>query len=95
VWVSSNANDSVVRFDPETSTTIQTLSLDAGDGIPNGLTTILVTSSGVWLASNLDRVLARIDPATNGVVGVLEVDGTVDGMAVDDQGDIWVTVHAP
>jgi DNA-binding beta-propeller fold protein YncE len=55
VWVSSNANDSVVRFDRKTGTTIQTLSLEAGDGIPNGPTTILATSSGVWLASDLER----------------------------------------
>ena len=95
VWVSSNANDSLVRFDPETGTTIQTLSLEAGNGIPNGPTTIALSEDWIWLASNLDPAIVRIDPATNQVVGSLEVDGIADGMAVDETGNIWVTVHAP
>jgi streptogramin lyase/predicted Ser/Thr protein kinase len=95
VWVSSNANDSLVRFDPESRTTIQTLSLEAGDGIPNGPTTIALSEDWIWLASNLDQVVVRIDPATNEVVGTLEVGGIADGMAVDETGNVWVTVHAP
>jgi len=95
VWVSSNANDSLVRFDPETGTTIQTLSLEAGNGIPNGPTTIALSEDWIWLASNLDPAIVRIDPATNQVVGSLEVDGIADGMAVDETGSVWVTVHAP
>jgi len=95
VWVSSNANDSVVRFDPDTGTTIQTLSLEAGNGIPNGPTTLLATRSGIWLASNLDPVVVRIDPATNAVGEPLAVEGIADGMAVDDTGNVWVTIHAP
>jgi streptogramin lyase len=93
IWVSSNANDSVVRFDPRTGTTIRTLSLAEGDGIPNGPTTILVTGDGVWLASNLDPVVVRIDPATYRVTDRLRVQGVADGLAVDANGDLWVTVH--
>ena len=95
VWVSSNANDSLVRFDPDTGTTIQTLSLEAGHGIPNGPTTIALSEDWIWLASNLDPVVVRIDPATNQVVGSLDVAGIADGMAADETGSVWVTVHAP
>jgi len=95
VWVSSNANDSLVRFDPVTGTTIQTLSLEGGHGIPNGPTTIALSEDWIWLASNLDPVVVRIDPATNQVIGSLDVAGIADGMAVDETGNVWVTVHAP
>ncbi|HET9722436.1 MAG TPA: protein kinase [Actinomycetota bacterium] len=95
VWVSSNANDSLVRIDPETGITIETLSLDGGNRIPNGPTTIALSEDWVWLASNLDPVVVRIDPATNQVVGRLDVAGIADGMAVDETGNVWATVHAP
>ncbi len=93
LWVTSNVNDSVTRFDPETGTTIRTLTLRE-QGIPNGPTTIVIAKDGVWVASNPDPVLVRIDPATNTVVDILEVGGIADGMAVDANGDVWVTVHA-
>ena len=91
VWVTSEANDRVQRFDPMDSTTLVTL--DAVDRIPDGPTAIAIGADGVWVASDLEPVLVRIDPATNEVVEQLAIGGIAGAMAVDTDGNVWVTVR--
>jgi serine/threonine protein kinase/streptogramin lyase len=91
VWVTSEANDQVQRFDPVDGTTLVTLG--AGDGIPDGPTAITIAANGVWVASDLEPVVVRIDPATNDVVEQLTIEGIGSAMAVDPDGNVWVTVR--
>jgi DNA-binding beta-propeller fold protein YncE len=63
-------------------------------GFQNAPTGIVVGRDGVWVASDLDPYVSRIDPATNKVVDQLKVGGSVDGMAVDGDRKVLVTVHA-
>jgi streptogramin lyase len=94
VWVTSNANDTVTRLDASTGTSVKTLTL-ADDGVPNGPSNIIVAPGGVWLTSSLAPIVARIDPSTNTVVDTLTVQGISDALAVDEDGNVWVTVHRP
>jgi streptogramin lyase len=91
VWVTSEANDQVQRFDPVDGTTLFTL--EAGDGIPDGPTAIAIGAAGVWVGSDLEPVVVRIDPGTNEVVDRRSIGGIVGAMAVGLDGDVWVTVR--
>jgi serine/threonine-protein kinase len=91
VWVTSESNDQVQRFDPVDGTTLVTL--EAGDGIPDGPTAIAIGADGVWVASDLEPVVIRINPATNEVVERLAIAGVVGAMVADPDGNIWVTVR--
>lgn len=91
VWVTSEANDELQRFDPVDGTTLFTLG--SGDGIPDGPTAIAIGANGVWVGSDLQSVIVRIDPATNEVIDRLSIDGIAAGMAVDPDGNVWVTVR--
>jgi serine/threonine-protein kinase len=91
VWVTSEANDRVQRFDPVDGTTLVTL--EAGDRIPDGPTAIAIGADGVWVASDLEPVVVRIDPATNEVVEQLAIGGIAGAMAVDTDGNVWVTIR--
>ena len=91
VWVSSEANDQVQRFDPVDGTTL--LTLEPGDGIPDGPTGIAIGADGVWVASDLEPVVIRIDPARNEVVERLAIAGIAGAMVADPDGNVWVTVR--
>jgi class 3 adenylate cyclase/streptogramin lyase len=91
VWVTSEANDQVHRFDPVGRRTVRTFQY--ADGIPDGPTTIVTGPNGVWVGSDLETVVVRIDPDTN-AVDPLRLGGITGGLAVDGNGDVWVTVRA-
>jgi serine/threonine-protein kinase len=91
VWVTSEANDRVHQFDPVGGRALRTY--EQADGIPDGPTTIVIGASGVWIGSDLASTVARIDPETN-EVDRLPLGGITGGMAVDGNGDVWVTVRA-
>ena len=91
VWVTSEGNDQVQRFDPVEGTTL--ITLGAGDGVPDGPTAVAIGAGGVWVASDLEPVVVRIDPATNEVVERLAIGGIAGAMAVDTDGNVWVTVR--
>jgi class 3 adenylate cyclase/streptogramin lyase len=91
LWVTSEANDQVHRFDPVGRRTVRTFQY--ADGIPDGPTTIATGPSGVWVGSDLETVVVRIDPDTN-AVDPLRLGGITGGLAVDGNGDVWVTVRA-
>ncbi len=65
----------------------------AADGIPDGPTAIAIAPSGVWVGSDLETAVARIDPETN-TIDRLGLGGITGWIAVDGQGDVWVTVRA-
>jgi streptogramin lyase len=48
--------------------------------------------SGVWIGSDLESVVSHIDPETN-AVDRLPLGGITGGLAVDGNGDVWVTVR--
>jgi class 3 adenylate cyclase/streptogramin lyase len=91
LWVTSEANDQVHRFDPVGRRTVRTFQY--ADGIPDGPTMIVTGPSGVWVGSDLETVVVRIDPDTN-AVDPLRLGGITGGLAVDGNGDVWVTVRA-
>jgi len=91
VWVTSEANDRVHHFDAA-GRALQTL--QHSDGILDGPTAIAIVPSAVWIGSDLETAVARIDPETNTVERVA-LEGITGGMAVDADGDIWVTIRAP
>jgi len=91
VWVTSESNDRVHRFDPAGQRAIQTF--QHADGIPDGPTAIVIGPSGAWVGSGLEPAVARIDPETR-TVDRLPLGGITGGMAVDGNGDAWVTVRA-
>jgi class 3 adenylate cyclase/streptogramin lyase len=91
IWVTSERNDRLHRFDPVDGRTLRTF--EFGDGIPDGPTMIVIGPNGVWIASDLERAVVRIHPGTNRV-DRLSLNGVADGMAVDSSGDVWVAVRA-
>jgi serine/threonine-protein kinase len=91
VWVTSEANDRVHHFDVA-GRALQTL--QHSDGILDGPTAIVIVPSAVWIGSDLETAVARIDPMTNTVERVA-LGGITGGIAVDGNGDVWVTIRAP
>lgn len=91
VWVTSEANDRVHRFDPVGRRALQTY--QHADGVPDGPTTIATGPSGTWVGSGLETAVVRIDPSTN-EIDRLPLGGITGGLAVDENGDVWVTVRA-
>ena len=90
VWVTSEANDRVHHFDAD-GRALQTL--QHSDGILDGPTAIVIVPSAVWIGSDLETSVARIDPETN-TVDRVALAGITGGMAVDGNGDVWVTIRA-
>jgi streptogramin lyase/predicted Ser/Thr protein kinase len=91
VWVTSEANDRLHHFDAD-GRALQTL--QHSDGILDGPTAIVIVPSAVWIGSDLETAVARIDPETN-TVDRVALGGITGGMAVDGNGDVWVTIRAP
>jgi predicted Ser/Thr protein kinase len=89
VWVTSNANDAVQRFDPA-GRPLGTM-LHA-DGVLDGPTAIVVGPSGVWIGSDREAAIARIDPTT-GIVDRIALGGIAEDLVVDVGGDVWVAVR--
>jgi streptogramin lyase/tRNA A-37 threonylcarbamoyl transferase component Bud32 len=90
VWVTSEAHDRVHQFDPVDGRPLRTF--EHADGIPDGPTVIVRGPSGVWIGSDLESVVSHIDPETN-AVDRLPLGGITGGLAVDGNGDVWVTVR--
>jgi serine/threonine protein kinase/streptogramin lyase len=91
VWVTSEAHDRVHQFDPVDERPLRTF--ENADGIPDGPTVIVSGPSGVWIGSDLESAVSRIDSETN-AVDRLPLGGITGGLAVDGDGDVWVTVRA-
>ena len=89
VWVTSESGDTVTRIDPATNRPGSTI--DVGNG-PLG---VVATDGAIWIAVGGDGHLARLDPASEAVVATYPVDDAPDGVIADDDGGVWVTVHAP
>jgi YVTN family beta-propeller protein len=89
VWVTSESGDTVTRIDVGTNRPDSTI------GVGNGPLGVVATGGAVWIALGGDGQLAQLDPATETVVATYPVDGAPDGLTADDQGGVWVSVHAP
>jgi len=90
IWVTSETNDSVHRFDPTDGRSLRTF--QHAEGVPDGPTSIVIAQGGVWVGSDLESAVVRIDPDTN-AVDRFRLGGITGGMAVDGNGDVWVTVR--
>jgi YVTN family beta-propeller protein len=65
VWVTSFANDTVYRIDPDTHEVVAEIEVGAN---PEGL---LVTDEAVWVANHRGGSISQIDPASETVVATL------------------------
>jgi streptogramin lyase/tRNA A-37 threonylcarbamoyl transferase component Bud32 len=90
VWITSELNDRVYQFD-SAGRTVRTF--DTVDGILDGPTVIVNAPTAVWIGSNLETAIARID-SQSGRIDRIAIDGITGGMAVDADGDLWVSVRA-
>ena len=90
IWVTSEVNDQVHRFDPVDTRSVRTFQV--ADGVPDGPTMVVTAPGGVYVGSDLQAVVVRIDPSTN-VIDRLHLSGITGGMAVGGDGDVWVTVR--
>ena len=89
VWVTSFANDTVYRIDPDTHEVVAEIEVGAN---PEGL---LVTDDAVWVANHRGGSISQIDPATNAVVATLSFGpegpaGPKSIIMLD--GDLWTAV---
>jgi serine/threonine protein kinase/streptogramin lyase len=91
VWVTSETLDRVHHLDPVEGRAIRTY--QAANGVPDGPTAIAIAPSGVWVGSDLDTTVARIDPDMH-TIDRLRLGAITGGIAVDGNGDVWVTIRA-
>jgi len=89
VWVTSFANDTVYRIEPDTHEVIAEIEVGAN---PEGL---LVTDEAVWVANHRGGSISQIDPASNAVVATLSFgpegpSGPKNIVMLD--GDLWTPV---
>ncbi len=54
-----------------------------------------MTDGAVWVTNLVGGTISRIDPAAATVVATIEVGTGPDGIAIDDDGTVWFTAHAP
>jgi serine/threonine-protein kinase len=87
VWVTDTADNAVARIDPDAfgSTTTPVGRAPMG---------IAYRAGGVWVANSGDGTVSRIDPRTRKVVATIRVGGSPWGIAVSDEGMVWVTVRS-
>jgi YVTN family beta-propeller protein len=89
VWVTSFANDTVYRIDPDSHEVVAEIEVGAN---PEGL---LVTDEAVWVSNHRGGSISHIDPATNAVVATLsfgpEGPAGPKNIAMVD-GDLWTLV---
>ena len=84
LWISSPADDAVIRVDPEADAIVQQIRVGhAPAGVAFGF-------GSVWVANSDERTVSRIDPTTNEVVATIGVGTAPTGVAVDDRW-VWVT----
>ena len=88
----SEANDRVHHFDPVDGRALRTYQ-HGRRASPTGRRRSSIAPSGVWVGSDLETAVARIDPETN-TIDRRRSGGITGGMAVDANGDVWVTVRA-
>jgi streptogramin lyase len=86
VWVSSEAEGTVSRIDPATSTIIATIDVTPdGGGSSNA---IAADDTAVWVVAGILN-LVRIDPATNQIVSTTAIDQPIDRLVLGD-GTVWL-----
>jgi peptide/nickel transport system substrate-binding protein len=88
LWVADEANDAVVRVDPDQHRVVQTIT-----GVGGAPQSIAVAQSGVWVAGARDGVVARINTATNRVVDKVVV-GVQPAAVVAAADQVWVANSA-
>jgi hypothetical protein len=105
IWlqVVANGGGTVVRIDPATDEVAATIELDVlpiAGGPDSPVVTVAVGEAGVWATGwrgatpeDAKGVLMRINPETNEVDQTIELPIRPRGLAVDDDGTIWVSSH--
>lgn len=92
VWGVSADGRKLIRIDPAANSVSATIRLPAAGS------SLTATDSAVWVAEGPPDFpgshLWKIDSATNRVVGQVKIGGfpsALDGVAVDESGDVWVS----
>jgi streptogramin lyase/actin-like ATPase involved in cell morphogenesis len=85
LWVVSS-DAGVDRVDPSSGEVTATIELDEPRGV-------VVTDDAAWVSLKGDAI-AEIDLESNEVIGTIDVSGQPDGIAVDDDGMLWVAQRA-
>ncbi len=88
VWVTSAIANTVTRLDA-TGHAVSTIG-----GVPTGPTAVVAAGDAVWVGAVAGHAVVRIDPATNNVIETLAVSGSPSSLAIDPEGNLWVTVRA-
>jgi ligand-binding sensor domain-containing protein len=86
LWISTGADQRVIRLDPRSKVVTAEIVLDAGP-----VTDLAVSEDAVWASASSD--LLRIDPATNEVVARLRYRGSFGDVAFGE-GGLWVIAGA-
>ena len=86
VWVTSRADDAVLRIGPESKQVSAPIRVGRSPGA------IAAGEGAVWVANTRDGTVSRIDPETLDVT-TIDVGGTPRDLAVG-AGSVWVNVYA-
>jgi peptide/nickel transport system substrate-binding protein len=84
IWVSTRADNAVVRLDPDSLQVGTSIRVGAG---PRG---IVADDTGVWVADSLGGTVAHIDPSTGEMDRQLPVGDTPTSI-VSGAGSVWVS----
>jgi YVTN family beta-propeller protein len=89
VWISSSADDTVLRVDPATRRVTAVIRIAAADERVAGHYGIAVGGGSVWVADSLANAVSRIDPRLRAVTATIPVGLRPTNVAVGEKG-VWV-----
>jgi YVTN family beta-propeller protein len=89
VWVSSSADDTVLRVDPATSRVTAAVRIAAAGERVAGPYGIAVGGGSVWVADSLANAVSRIDPRLRAVTATIPVGLRPTNVAVGEHA-VWV-----
>jgi streptogramin lyase len=97
IWVSSNAERTVTRIDPDTRRKIATINMvDPESPRLSGLFDVAVGAGAIWAVDRGDHTVVRIDPRTNEVVARIHLPDETEPRSISIDGNaIWVSVGTP
>jgi YVTN family beta-propeller protein len=89
VWISSSADDTVLRVDPDTSRVTAVIRIAAAGQRVAGPYGIALGDGSVWVVDSLANAVSRVDPRLNAVTATIRVGLRPTNVAVDENA-VWV-----